>query len=115
MTLVFSIPETPIQIADPNAVVPGTSDLSSDRLTILDEALGSLNERELAIIRARFGFGEANRVFTLEEIGQRFGVTRERIRQLETIALTKLRKRFEEVDTPNLVLQHALEGAARSQ
>ncbi len=107
--------ETPIQIADPNAVVPGTSDLSSDRLTILDEALGSLNERELAIIRARFGFGEADRVFTLEEIGHRFGVTRERIRQLETIALTKLRKRFEEVDTPNLVLQHALEEAARSQ
>lgn len=103
------------QIADPNAIIPGTSDLSTDRLQILQEALSSLNKREFEIISARFGFGETGESFTLEQIGQRFGVTRERIRQLETIALGKLRKSFEGIDTPNLVLKETLASVARSQ
>jgi RNA polymerase primary sigma factor len=51
---------------------------------------------------------------TLEELGKRFGVTRERIRQLESIALTKLRKAFEAEDTPNRTLREAKRNASTS-
>ncbi len=59
------------------------------------EFLDVLDARELAIIRERFGLDGAP-VKTLDEIGQRFGVTRERIRQLQNIALGKLRRQIEE-------------------
>ena len=50
-----------------------------------------LPEREATILRYRFGLdGDDER--TLEEVGEKFGVTRERIRQLQNIALTKLKK-----------------------
>jgi RNA polymerase primary sigma factor len=56
----------------------------------IDQALSSLNARERRVIEMRFGLqGETPR--TLEEIGKEFGVTRERIRQLEGLALRKLR------------------------
>jgi len=59
--------------------------------------LGSLNQRELLIIQERFGLdGGPGR--TLEEIASRFGLTRERIRQLQNIALNKLRRQFERLD-----------------
>ena len=54
-------------------------------------ALGNLTPREGAILRMRFGIGEAHE-HTLEEIGQRFCLTRERIRQIEAEALRKLRR-----------------------
>jgi len=53
-------------------------------------ALGSLSPREAAVIRLRFGIGQGE-AMTLEEVGQTLGVTRERIRQIEEKALTKLR------------------------
>jgi len=53
--------------------------------------LGSLNDRERKIIRMRFGIG-GGRSHTLEEVGTEFSVTRERIRQIEAKALSKLRK-----------------------
>ena len=56
----------------------------------IDEALGSLKDREREVLELRFGL-EDNRSRTLEEVGQRFGVTRERIRQIEASALRKLR------------------------
>ena len=56
----------------------------------LSLALESLNERERQVLVMRFGL-EDGRVKTLEEVGQAFGVTRERVRQLETKALLKLR------------------------
>ncbi len=56
-----------------------------------DMALGNLTPREGAILRMRFGIGEAHE-HTLEEIGQRFCLTRERIRQIEAEALRKLRR-----------------------
>ena len=52
--------------------------------------LATLSPREEKILRLRFGFGKA-REHTLHEVGQQFGVTRERIRQLEGKALQKLR------------------------
>lgn len=59
--------------------------------------LSSLNQRELTIIRERFGL-DGGPGKTLEEIASKFGLTRERIRQLQNIALSKLRHQFEELD-----------------
>jgi len=94
-------------LADPNAVIPGSSELSSDRVELLHRGLNVLDKRERAIISARFGLNNEGKTFTLEAVGEKFGVTRERIRQLENIALRKLKKAFEESDTPNLVLKEA--------
>ena len=52
--------------------------------------LQGLNERERQVIKLRFGL-ENGRPLTLEEVGRQFNVTRERIRQIETAALRKLR------------------------
>jgi RNA polymerase primary sigma factor len=54
------------------------------------EVLGELTEREQEIVRMRFGL-DGGRAKTLEEVGQEFGVTRERIRQIEAKTLAKLR------------------------
>jgi DNA-directed RNA polymerase sigma subunit (sigma70/sigma32) len=56
--------------------------------------LGTLTPREEQIIRMRFGIGDGSEE-TLESVGQRFSVTRERIRQIEAKALRKLRYREE--------------------
>jgi RNA polymerase primary sigma factor len=65
----------------------------------LDGLLGVLDERERRIIDARFGLnGEKPK--TLEEVGQEFGVTRERIRQLQNIALKKLRRALQKREDP---------------
>jgi RNA polymerase primary sigma factor len=56
----------------------------------LEEVLGTLPPREARIVRLRFGLGH-DRAYTLEEVGQKFGLTRERIRQIESKALRRLR------------------------
>jgi RNA polymerase primary sigma factor len=56
----------------------------------LVEVLGTLSPREARIIQMRFGLDDGN-VYTLEEVGQKFGLTRERIRQIEGKALRRLR------------------------
>src|SRR6184192_4046728 len=65
---------------------------------LVHEMIGTLDAREQAILRQRFGLDGGDRK-TLEEIGVQFGVTRERIRQIEEIALKKLRKRIQDLDT----------------
>jgi RNA polymerase primary sigma factor len=55
------------------------------------EALGELNEREQQVVRLRFGLDGEGTPHTLEEVGKQFGVTRERIRQIESKTLAKLR------------------------
>ncbi|MFM7818363.1 MAG: RNA polymerase sigma factor RpoD/SigA [Verrucomicrobiota bacterium] len=68
------------------------------RLELLRELVAELDERELTIIRYRYGLdGGPER--TLEEVGNRFGVTRERIRQIQGTALAKLRRMMERRDT----------------
>jgi RNA polymerase primary sigma factor len=57
---------------------------------VLAEALSGLPEREQRILRMRFGIG-GTAEHTLEEVGRTFGLTRERIRQIEASALRKLR------------------------
>ncbi len=56
----------------------------------LDDVLSSLSAREGRVLQLRFGLQDG-RAYTLEEVGQKFGVTRERIRQIEAKALSKLR------------------------
>lgn len=56
----------------------------------IDEVLNTLSPREARILRLRFGL-ESGRVYTLEEVGEKFGLTRERIRQIEGKALRQLR------------------------
>jgi RNA polymerase primary sigma factor len=56
----------------------------------LEEILGGLSPREARVIRLRFGLDDGN-AYTLEEVGQKFGLTRERIRQIEGKALRELR------------------------
>jgi len=65
----------------------------------LDDLLEVLDERERKIIDARFGLGD-EKPKTLEEVGQEFGVTRERIRQLQNIALKKLRRALQKKEAP---------------
>jgi RNA polymerase primary sigma factor len=56
----------------------------------IEDVLGTLNAREKRVLELRFGL-EDGRSRTLEEVGREFGVTRERIRQIEAKALRKLR------------------------
>ena len=65
----------------------------------LDTLLEVLDHRERKIIDARFGL-DGQKPKTLEEVGQEFGVTRERIRQLQNIALKKLRRALQKKEDP---------------
>ena len=56
----------------------------------IDEVLQTLSEREAKVLKMRFGL-DTHRPMTLEEVGKEFGVTRERIRQIEVKALRKLK------------------------
>jgi RNA polymerase primary sigma factor len=56
----------------------------------IDEVLGTLTPREARVLRLRFGL-DTGVPFTLEEVGEKFGLTRERIRQIESKALRRLR------------------------
>jgi RNA polymerase primary sigma factor len=56
-----------------------------------DSALQTLSPREQEIVRMRYGLNEAGKEYTLQEVGEMFQVTRERIRQIEIKALKKLR------------------------
>lgn len=70
---------------------------SQTRYDLIRELIDHLDERELTIIRYRFGLdGGPER--TLEEVGDKFGVTRERIRQIQNSALSKLRRMMEKRD-----------------
>jgi RNA polymerase primary sigma factor len=84
-------------VEDENAIDP-FQDLQDRSMThmVLD-FVEELPEREAVILRRRFGL-DGDKEETLEEIGHRFGVTRERIRQLQNIALTKLRRRVEKLE-----------------
>ncbi len=84
-------------IGDEKARTP--LELLSHKNMQLDDLLEVLDERERKIVDARFGLaGEKPK--TLEEVGQEFGVTRERIRQLQNIALKKLRRALQKKEDP---------------
>lgn len=78
-------------VEDEDTVSPEESAANQLLKEQVKDLLGSLSEREQKIIRLRFGL-EDGKSHTLEEVGQEFSVTRERIRQIEAKALAKLRK-----------------------
>jgi RNA polymerase primary sigma factor len=77
-------------IEDKEVISPQDAAISSNFLKQIQKVLSTLNEREQKILRMRFGIGE-KQDHTLEEVGQDFDLTRERIRQIEEKALTKLK------------------------
>jgi RNA polymerase primary sigma factor len=77
-------------IEDKNAIQPIDAMIRSNLRETTTRVLASLTPREERIVRMRFGLG-LNSDHTLEEVGQQFSVTRERIRQIEAKALRKLK------------------------
>lgn len=78
-------------VGDENAPTPFENLKSKSMLTDVNAMLESLDEREADIIRMRFGIG-GDRPQTLEEVGQHFNITRERVRQLQNMALQRMRR-----------------------
>jgi RNA polymerase primary sigma factor len=77
-------------VEDPNVVAPATAAARALLSEAIEEALQELNDRERQVVRLRFGLDDGQ-IRTLEEVGKEFGVTRERIRQIESKTLAKLR------------------------
>jgi RNA polymerase primary sigma factor len=77
-------------IPDTNVVSPSEAVINLNLKEQTDNVLKTLTPREERVIKMRFGVGEGSE-HTLEEVGQSFAVTRERIRQIEAKALRKLR------------------------
>jgi len=86
-------------IGDERAVNPSDALESKNMHHEIDGMLDALNERESRIINARFGLDGVTPM-TLEEVGREFGVSRERIRQLQTSALQKMRSVLRKKDQP---------------
>ena len=78
-------------VPDEKAPTPVDNIMKEDLQNQIDQILGQLNEREQAVIRMRFGLMEDASDRTLEEIGKELSVTRERVRQIESSAIKKLK------------------------
>ena len=84
-------------VQDENADTPYEQLEEKTVTDMLQEMVKTLDERESTILRYRFGLDGGGEK-TLEEVGARFGVTRERVRQIQNIALIKLRKMIEKLE-----------------
>ena len=99
--------DAPIGDDDNNSFAEVVEDESADSpyerleektvMGMLQEMVKTLDERESTILRYRFGLDGGSEK-TLEEVGEQFGVTRERVRQIQNIALIKLRKMIEKLE-----------------
>ncbi len=78
-------------VEDKNSISPMDYMLKADLKNQIDDVLSQLNEREKAVIRMRFGLLDDESDRTLEEIGKELSVTRERVRQIESSAIKKLK------------------------
>ncbi len=78
-------------LRDPGAASPEEAVISSDLASQVERTMEPLSDREKEILRLRYGIG-TDREHTLEEVGRRLSITRERVRQLESRALAKLRR-----------------------
>lgn len=88
-------------VEDERAETPYEELEGKTNTSLVRDMLQKLDDREATILKLRFNLN-GEREETLEEIGKRFGVTRERIRQIQEMALTKLRKMIEKLDSPKL-------------
>jgi RNA polymerase primary sigma factor len=84
-------------VGDDNAVSPYENVCENNLRTDLARMIKSLDQREADILRMRFGLDGQDEL-TLEEVGQKFKVTRERVRQLQNLALQKIRKLMKQND-----------------
>ena len=84
-------------VQDENAATPYQELEEKTVSAMLQEMVKTLDSREATILRYRFGL-DGGTEKTLEEVGQKFGVTRERVRQIQNIALAKLRKMIEKLE-----------------
>src|SRR4051812_1445388 len=84
-------------VQDENADTPYEQLEEKTVTRMLQEMVKTLDQREATILRYRFGLDGGSEK-TLEEVGQKFGVTRERVRQIQNIALAKLRKMIEKLE-----------------
>ncbi len=78
-------------VPDEKAPTPVDNIMKEDLQNQIDQILGQLNEREQAVVRMRFGLMDDESDRTLEEIGKELAVTRERVRQIESSAIKKLK------------------------
>ena len=85
-------------VGDENATSPYETLREKNIQGDLRELLDSLDEREARIIKLRFGIDGSNEM-TLEEVGKLFNVTRERVRQLQNLAISKMRKSMHRIET----------------
>ncbi|HEY1172976.1 MAG TPA: RNA polymerase sigma factor RpoD/SigA [Verrucomicrobiae bacterium] len=85
-------------VADENATSPYAQLEDKTVNSMLEEMVTKLDPREATILRFRFGL-DGGTEKTLEEVGEKFGVTRERVRQIQNIALRKLRKMIEKLES----------------
>jgi RNA polymerase primary sigma factor len=86
-------------VADANAAAPFDEIVKDNDNELVMEVLATLDARESKILAMRFGL-DNGRPKTLEDVGKRLGVTRERIRQIQEQALQKMRVKFEKRDQP---------------
>jgi len=86
-------------VADPNAALPSEQLVYESDNALVQEILATLPSREREILAMRFGLVDGKER-TLEEVGEHFGVTRERIRQIQEQALKTIRKTMEKRDQP---------------
>lgn len=98
-------------VADPNAAAPFDQVVHDTDAALVREVMTTLTGRESEVMALRFGL-EDGTPRTLEEVGEHFGLTRERIRQIQEQALGKLRSKMEERDNPSAYETTALAVAA---
>jgi RNA polymerase primary sigma factor len=84
-------------VQDENATSPYENLEDKTVVNMLQDMVKHLDEREATILRFRFGL-DGGTEKTLEEVGEKFGVTRERVRQIQNLALKKLRKMIEKLE-----------------
>jgi len=88
-------------VADPNAAAPFDRLVRENDTELVQSVLATLTPRENKILAMRFGLDDG-KPKTLEEIGAKLGVTRERIRQIQEEALSKMRVKISEHETPSV-------------
>jgi RNA polymerase primary sigma factor len=101
-------------VGDENAISPADSLKERNRNSDLHSMVASLDPREAEIIKLRFGLDGSSEL-TLEEVGKKFKVTRERVRQLQNLALSKMRKAIAANETQRTVEDIEVEDRERKR